>query len=104
MNVAETILQQLGGRRFIVMTGAKNFLSHGAENALSFRLPGIMTKRRINFVKITLVNDLYNIVFGQIRGTTYTVIDTVEGVYVDNLREVFTDKTGLDTSLGTMGR
>ena len=105
MSVAETILAQLGGRRFIVMTGAKNLMSHTADNALSFRIPGTMTKDRINYVKITLTpDDLYTMEFGKIRGTTYRVIETVEGVYCDMLRDIFTDKTGLETSLGTMGR
>ena len=35
--IATTILQQLGGSRFIAMTGAKNLVAE--ENALIFRLP-----------------------------------------------------------------
>lgn len=105
MTVADTILQQLGGRRFILMTGAKNLLNHSKENALSFRIPGTMTHHKINYVKITLTpSDTYTMEFGRIYGTRYTVIEIVEGVYCDMLTDIFTSKTGLETSLGTMGR
>ena len=30
MTIANTILEQLGGNKFIAMTGAKNFLSNGS--------------------------------------------------------------------------
>ena len=38
MEVANTILEQLGGRQFQAMTGASQFV--GSKNSLSFRLPG----------------------------------------------------------------
>lgn len=60
--VAETILKQLGGDRFIAMTGARNFLADG--NALRFRLPSNFAKRRINAVRFTLNGtDTYDVVF-----------------------------------------
>ena len=39
MSVAEEILRQLGGRQFIAMTGAKNFLKDDKNNWLSFTDP-----------------------------------------------------------------
>ena len=60
MTIAKTILQQLGGNKFVVMTGAKSLC--GGENYLSFRIPGTMTRDRINYVKITLNSmDLYDV-------------------------------------------
>jgi hypothetical protein len=53
--VAETILEQLGGKRFIVMTGAKHFAADG--NALRFRLPSNFAKSGINAVTISIVVD-----------------------------------------------
>ena len=101
--IAKTILQQLGGSKFLVMTGAKNLLDHG--NALSMRISGNMTRNRINYVKITLdPSDTYTVEFGKVRGTKYTVVDSVDDVYCDKLREIFESKTGLLTSLGTCGR
>jgi len=103
MSIAQTILEQLGGRRFIVMTGAKNLLAH--EDALSMRLPGNMCRQRINYLKIVLdPSDTYTMEFGRVWGSKYKVIETVEGVYCDMLCDIFTSKTGMETSLGTMGR
>ena len=102
--VATTILDQLGGRKFSVMTGAKNFASH-PEGALSFRLPGGgFTKDGINHVKITLTPaDTYDIAYGKVRGATFKVVKESKGLYADDLRSNFRENTGLETSLGTMG-
>lgn len=96
--IAKTILQQLGGNKFIVMTGAKTLVDHG--NGLSFKLPSNFATGGINYVKITLEpSDEYTVEFGKLRGLKYTVIETVEGVYCDMLQDVFTSATGLDTHL-----
>jgi hypothetical protein len=50
--IAQTIFAQLGGRRFIAMTGARNLV--GGENYLMFSLPTGFAKNRINNVRITL--------------------------------------------------
>lgn len=101
--VAETILEQLGGqRRFIRFTGASNFMSHGKDNALSFRLPSTrdFVKDGINYVKITLApSDTYTLEFGRVWGLKYTILHTTEDIYCDMLQEVFTQYTGLDTHL-----
>lgn len=99
--VALTILAQLGGNRFRVMTGAN--LMTSTEKSLGFRIPA--AKNRINYVRITLDgNDLYKVEFLAIRSGSVKTVSTVEGVGVENLRDVFTEATGLHTSLGTLGR
>lgn len=99
--IAQTILNQLGGHRFIVMTGAKNLL--GSERALAFRLPSRFAKEGINVVRITLNDaDLYEVDFQRWHGSAQRFGKRVEGVYADQLRAVFTAETGLDTSMGTM--
>jgi hypothetical protein len=40
MTVSQTILSELGGNRFIAMTGSKNFV--GSDDALSFKLAKYM--------------------------------------------------------------
>jgi len=96
MSVAKEILAQLGNGRFVAMTGAKNLLA--GKDSLSFRLP--RANRGINAVRVTLTaDDLYNVEFGKVRGTSYSVIDLRSGVYNDQLRAVFEDTTGLRTSL-----
>ena len=100
MTVAKTILEQLGGNKFAVMTGAKNFMSCG--DGLSFKLPGGggFCKDGINYVSITLTPaDEYDVVFGKTRKFKYTEIKKVEGIYFDQLQEVFTRATGLATRL-----
>lgn len=98
-SVAKIILQQLGGNKFIAMTGARNFLNLG--NGLSFRLPGSgFTKQGINYVNITLdPSDTYTIEFRRIRGSKNTIISTHNDIYYDVLQEVFTRVTGLETHL-----
>lgn len=112
--VATTIWQQLGGKRFAVMTGAKDPLALGESSGaplggLRFSLPTGFSQKDgkstgINRVFIRLnSSDTYDIEFGGARGRSYTIRATAEDVYADNLREVFTRYTGLDTSLGSGG-
>ena len=110
--IAETILQQLGGHRFIVMTGAKNFIA--LQNGLRFTIGRNASKA--NRVEITLNGlDLYDIKF--IKHTPYsmridhkrmTVTETQEktvvvrefnDIFFDQLQELFTETTGLYTRL-----
>ncbi len=55
-SVATEILRQLGGNRFIVMTGAKSFsyFDENGECGLTFRLPSNFAMKGINLVKIKL--------------------------------------------------
>lgn len=105
MTVAQEILNQLGGRRFIAMTGAKNLTSDG--NALIFRLPSTRdyVKEGINVVKITLTaDDDYTVEFSRMRGLKFDRLHTVDGVYCDMLQDIFTSYTGLDTTIGAIRR
>lgn len=96
---AEEVLQQLGGRKFIVMTGAKNFVKNDKEKSIVFKIGG-GAKNSINHVKITLTSmDLYNIDFISVRGTNIKTVATVKGVYNDQLQSMFTKYTGMNTSL-----
>lgn len=94
----EIVLQQLGGRRFTMMTGAKHFVQSKKESWISFRLPSRFAKDGINYVKIHLtVMDDYTLTFSKVWGTKVTEVAKVEGVYCDQLQSVFTEKTGLYT-------
>ena len=99
--VANTILQQLGGRRFATLTGAKNFTCNGNEPSLSFRLSANMTKSRINHVKVYLNgSDFYDVTFTAIHGSKVKEIYKAEDVCAENLLDLFEDKTGLYATLG----
>lgn len=104
MTVANTILAQLGGRRFKVMTGASSFC--GSENSLSFRIPQVhnaRTGKSIAGVRIELTPaDVYRMVFIGKTGPNFGDIgevDVREDIYCDQLQEVFTRVTGLYTHL-----
>lgn len=89
--VAETILQQLGGRRFIAMTGARSFV--GDDSSLTFNLPIGKVRR----VKIDLsLSDTYTVTFWARHGDR---VDEVSDVYVDVLCPLFSQETGLQVSL-----
>ena len=96
--VANTILQQLGGGRFKLMTGAKQFM--GDARSLSFKLPSRFATGGINYVKVVLTPaDTYTMIFGKTRGTSFRILAVVEGVYDDMLRAIFTQQTGLDCTM-----
>jgi hypothetical protein len=98
--IANTILSQLGGNRFKVMTGAKNF-SFDANGNLAFRFP---QHNKVNYCKVSLnPMDLYDVEFGMIRNKkgvpTYNKKVNKTNIYNESLQEVFTAQTGLYTTL-----
>ena len=96
MRVANIILNQLGGNKFLTMTGSNNLSS--SENSLSMRLR--KNNSKANCLIITLTeNDDYVLTFGQVRAGRMKVIKRCEMIYVENLQKVFTETTGLDTRL-----
>lgn len=97
-NVAQTILSQLGGNKFIAMTGSKDFV--GSENNLTFKLARVING--VSHVSITLdVNDLYRVEFRKwnARRLDMTIVAVHSDVYADMLRPLFENETGLITSL-----
>lgn len=101
LNVAKTILAQLGGGRFTAMTGAKYFT--GDEQSLMFSLPSRLAKDGINKVRITLDwTDTYILEAMKIsRGPNpkCETIQKLEYIYADGLQQAFTSVTGLNTHL-----
>lgn len=97
--MANAIVAQLGGHRFIAMTGAKHFVTDA--KAVTFKLPAQLSKSGVNAVRIELnANDTYTVTFYKIgRGTTVTTLKALSGVMCDQLRAIFTQVTGLYTSL-----
>lgn len=96
LTVAMTILEQLGGNRFRAMTGARKF--GGTANSLDFKLG--RNGKNITDVRITLMpSDTYRMEFLKVRAGKVKIASTVEDVYNDSLRAVFTAETGLYTSM-----
>lgn len=95
LTVAKTILAQLGGNKFVVMTGARNIAGSEQDKSLSFKLP-MKTKNQCNYVRITLTpNDLYRVEFFSLRATTLKVKGSVDDVYCDQLLNTFENATGI---------
>jgi len=101
LQVANTILAQLGGKRFIAMTGARDFI--GGDNYLMFSLPAGFAKDGINKIRITLDwTDTY--IFEALKvfpgpELKFDTIQKLDYVYADDLEDIFTSLTGLDTHL-----
>ena len=96
-NAYEIILQQLGGNKFIAMTGAK--LTHSNNgNTLTSKFKG---SNKFNIIEITLNNkDLYDVRFLKMS-TSYEILNEkiYNDVYHDKLGELFTLETDLYISL-----
>ncbi len=96
-DIAKTILEQIGGRQFLTMTGA-NRLAYD-HNSLSFRLP-MKGKNGANLVRVTLTPaDTYTVKFTFVRSLTLRTVGEFTDVYAEDLRGLFESKTGLATSL-----
>lgn len=96
--VANEIVQQLGGfGKISAMVNARNFSY--TDNSLNFRFSG---SKKSNMIKITLNSmDTYDIEFIKFspKYCTCKVAQTHEGIYNDQLIDLFVQQTGLYLSL-----
>ena len=94
MNTANQILSQLGGDKFIAMTGAACF-SDG--NTLISKFKG---SKVANIMYITLnEKDLYDVKICKFRGVSLNVVKEAKDCYADMLKQIFENTTGLRASL-----
>lgn len=107
-SVVDEILRQLGGNKFIAMTGSKNFVSDGD----TLKMCLVKNISKANMLYITLDdNDTYTMRFiyyvsGRLNRKTFewidekiTEVETISGLFAEDLQKVFTRVTGLDTHL-----
>jgi hypothetical protein len=100
MTCAQIILNQLGGNRFLTMTGAKALVA--GEHSLMFSLPARFAKDGINKVRIELdPADTYTLTAWKMsrHGLDLHEKAARSGIYADDLQDIFTQITGLDTHL-----
>ena len=102
--VAETILEQLGGGEFRMMTGARDLVSGiGDHGGLQFKI----TKGKQGVDKVVIKYDkgldLYDVEFWNMRTKEPTLLHAQTMVPADDLRPVFYHNTGLITSSGLGG-
>lgn len=107
--VTNTIFAQMGGQRFISMTGAHSFVRGCADTGeffLQFKLPGKMCKDGINLVRITLTPlDVYKVTFNRVshdykEGLHAEPVCEHDFIYADGLEDIISEVTGLTTRLG----
>lgn len=97
--IAATILQQIGGKRFVVMTGSHDFINLGNGLRMSLR----RNKTSANRLEIIydVSADLYNMRFYRqsFSRKTFEVkikdIKIYECVYFDMLEDIFSDVTDM---------
>lgn len=99
--IVKNILTQLGGNKFLVMTGSKD-LTEIDEYTLRMKLS--KNKSNANYLYVRLnAKDLYDLNFKkiQLKNGEYSekVIAARCDVYCNNLQSVFTEVTGLYTKL-----
>lgn len=96
VEIANTILAQLGGNMFRMMTGSKDFTA--IESGIQFKVG--RNSKSVNFCRIILnASDTYDVEYGLLRSGKFYVNAHSDGIYCDQLREDFTRSTGLYVSL-----
>jgi len=97
--ISNTIIEQLGGGMFRMMTGAKQFTYGGTTTRFRIGRNG----KGVNMVSVTLApSDTYSVEFlwATVKGTT--VRSSYTDVYAEDLRGVFETATGLYTRISTI--
>ncbi len=100
--IAQTIIAQLGGNKFLTMVGQSGRLIYGNDSLgnpfIEFKFKGC---KKANRCKISLtLGDTYKIKFFKIANMNCDLVHETNGAYCDMLRDIFEDFTGLATSLG----
>ncbi len=97
LQIANTIIGQLGGRRFKVMTGARDFLA--LDSGVSFRLPAFPGVQ-CNAVRVVLeASDTYTVEFLRVWGRSVKSLSVHSDIYAEDLSGLFERETGLRVSL-----
>ena len=95
-NVAQTILSQLGGGRFIAMAGAKDLLAD--VNGLSCKIG--RNARKVNYLTVVLDgDDTYTVTSYHYGKYELNQLDAASNVYADQLQREVERQTGLYLSL-----
>ena len=96
--VAGTILDQLGARRFLMMTGARELVA--TARGLQFKLPANFAKDGINMIRVELsALDTYEVIAGRWARLDFKEKARESMVYAEDLQRAFTRLTGLDTHI-----
>lgn len=99
--IINTMVSQLGGNKFFVMTGSKpQYKDTRTSNPLiAFKLKRNQSKA--NYMKLSYISgqDLYKMEFVQMTAKKNETVEVYEGLFGDQLQEFFTSTTGMYTRL-----
>jgi hypothetical protein len=97
MQVAETILEQLGGKfGLVAMCGCKNFIA--GDSAVTFQIGS--NGKRVTMCQIVLdSDDTYSVKFYRGRSVNLKECYESSGIYADQLKDIFTEQTGMYLSI-----
>ncbi len=100
--IATIILQQIGGKRFVAMTGSRDFIDLG--NGLRMNLSRNKTSANRLEILLDEPTDTYRMRFYRMTVSKHFDIKTKDiavykGVYCDMLEDIFTSVTGLYTRI-----
>ena len=97
---AAVILQQLGGNRFIAMTGAQGLTCGGQDDRATLMCKIMRNQSGANYLKIEENGlDLYDMTLISVRGANMKIKEKATNLYADMLKSTFTNLTGLATHL-----
>ena len=98
--IAKTIIEQLGGPRFLVMTGCKNLTYGETDGQVSLTIK--LTKNKLNAthlrITLTLADD-YTLTFIRVRKFEMKNVLELTGIYCDQLESTYAEVTGQATRL-----
>lgn len=96
--IAQTTLYALGGTsRLNIMIGAKNFTCDNETGCLTFHFKMCRKANIVSFEVTSL--DEYKITFYQSKKFDVVKVKEIDGVYIEQLKEIFEDFTGLYLTL-----
>lgn len=106
--IVDTMVAQLGGREFMLMTGSKPHYKDATDRAVTicFKLKRQCNQSKANFLLLSYDRgkDTYVMEFRYFRikkdlSEVRETVEKFEDVYCDQLQELFTEVTGMYTRL-----
>lgn len=96
MTTQQQTIETLGGlNKLSVMINARNF-TNSTPDDLTFHFSG---SKIANIAKIELENDLYSVTLYKAGKSNCKEVETLNGIYADQLKGVFEERTNLRLSL-----
>ena len=99
--VIETMINQLGGTKFFLMTGSKPQYKDISTDSPLIALKLTKNNSKANYLTIQYIRstDLYKMEFIKMNIKERKIVSSYDNIYSDQLTEIFESETGLRTTL-----